>query len=49
MQPLDGTVEEILQFEYALGRMGVFVGRYPADGGLVHSDIFGDIPQHHWF
>ena len=49
MKVVDRTVEEIFQLKYPLGSVGIFVGRHPADGGFVHTDVFSHIPQDHGF
>ncbi len=49
VEAVDGAVKEEFQLEKALRRVSVFIGGHPADGGLVHADVLGHVPEHHGF
>src|SRR2546422_3381491 len=41
----DAAVEEELELEQPLGGLDILVGRHAADRGLVHADVFADVPE----
>src|SRR3989449_4515963 len=41
----DAAVEEELELEQPLGGLDILVGCHAADRGLVHADVFADVPE----
>src|SRR5215469_6825705 len=49
LRSLHALAEEISQLEYALWRVGIFVGHSTAYRGRMHADFFGHLLDHHGF
>src|ERR1700674_2208159 len=49
LRTVHAFAEEVPQFKYALGSVGILAGHGAADGGRMHADFLGHLLDHHWF